>query len=130
MDNLTSCSCAGRPIGPLTGNCHEVSNMEHANDSDFEEKVLKSDIPVVVDFFADWCMPCKMFAPTFEAVSQEYTGKMKFVKVNTEDAQETAGNLGIMSIPTLAIFKKGEEVERVSGAFPKDQFKAFLDKNL
>ena len=78
--------------------------------SDFDEEVLKSDIPVLVDFFADWCGPCKMMAPIVEQLATEYTGKLKVGQVNVDDNPDLAGKYGVMSIPTFIIFKNGEIV--------------------
>jgi thioredoxin 2 len=82
----------------------------------FDEVLVNSDIPVVVDFWAPWCGPCKMFGPTFEKVSSEFPLKALFCKVNTENEQELGSRVNIRSIPTLIIFKEGKEVHRVSGA--------------
>ncbi|UFX82651.1 thioredoxin [Candidatus Absconditicoccus praedator] len=78
------------------------------NDQQFEQEVLNSDIPVIVDFWAPWCGPCNQFAPTFENLSVDYEGKVKFVKVNVDESQQYAANYGVMSIPTLLIFKNGQ----------------------
>lgn len=91
----------------------------------FETEVLKSDVPVLVDFWAEWCGPCKVIAPIVSEISEELDGKLKVAKVNVDDAQELAGNFNIMSIPTLLLFKGGEAVEQIVGAVPKDQI---LDK--
>lgn len=88
-------------------------NLTNAN---FDEIVVNSDIPVIVDFWAPWCGPCKMFAPIFNDVSKKYPLKATFVKVNTENEQILGGKYHIKSIPTLVIFKDGKEVKRVSGA--------------
>lgn len=84
-------------------------------DANFETEVLKSDIPVIVDFFADWCGPCKLMAPTFEAVGAKYDGKVKFVKLNVDEAQQTAQTYSVMSIPTIITYKAGEVVEVIVG---------------
>ena len=91
----------------------------NVNDSNFEQEVLKSDIPVLVDFWADWCGPCKMIAPVIEEIAGEYEGKLKVCKVNVDEAPQAASNYGVMSIPTLIIFKGGEEKDKVTGAIPK-----------
>ena len=87
----------------------------------FEGEVLKSDKPVLVDFWAEWCQPCKMIAPIVDELSSELEGKMKVTKLNVDDAQEIAAQYNIMSIPTLLIFKGGQPVEQIVGAMSKDQ---------
>jgi len=91
----------------------------NVNDKNFEEEVLKSDIPVLVDFWAEWCMPCKMVAPAVDEISSENSGKLKVCKLNVDEGQKTASGYGVMSIPTLALFKEGKLVEKVVGALPK-----------
>jgi thioredoxin 1 len=88
-------------------------------DANFDAEVLKSDTPVLVDFWAPWCGPCRMVAPIVAEISKEYDGKLKVGKVNTDDNQGVAARYGIMSIPTLMIFKNGQEVDRIIGAQPK-----------
>ena len=91
-------------------------NLVYVGDQDFETKVLKSDSPVVVDFWAEWCGPCKSIAPYYEQLSDEYKGKLSFAKVDTDANPRTPGRLGIQGIPTFIIFKGGAEVGRVIGA--------------
>lgn len=100
----------------------EIKIMEHERtltDANFDEEVLKSDIPVLVDFWAEWCYPCRMVAPVIEEISKEYTGKLKVGKLNTDHNQQTAMKYGISGIPTMMIFKNGEVVDRIVGALPK-----------
>jgi thioredoxin 1 len=87
----------------------------HVNDENFEKEVIKSEQPVIVDFFAEWCGPCKMMAPIFEEVSAKFDGKVKFAKLDLDEANETAGKYGVMSIPTLIVFKSGEVSETMVG---------------
>lgn len=89
------------------------------NDSNFKREVLESGIPVLVDYWAEWCYPCRIIAPTVEELAKEYRGKLKVCKVNVDEAQKTAANYGIMSIPTLSIFKGGKVMEQMVGAVPK-----------
>ena len=99
-------------------------------DSDFQELVLKSDTPVLVDFWADWCAPCKMIAPIVEELAEEYDGKIVFAKVDVDSSPLTAAEYGIRSIPTLLVFKNGSPVDQVVGAVPKAVLKKRLDSAL
>ena len=98
--------------------------MLYITDDNFEAEVLKSDIPVVVDFFAEWCGPCKMMGPIFEEVGANYEGKVKFVKLNVDEARETAMKYGVMSIPTIITYKGGEVVETIVGLQDEDTLTA------
>jgi len=90
-------------------------------DRNFQEEVLKSTIPVLVDFWAPWCMPCRMLAPTIEKLAEENEGKLKVCKLNTDENQNIASQYGIQGIPTLIIFKEGKEVGRTVGVMPKEK---------
>ena len=102
----------------------------HLNDSNYEEEISKSGKPVLVDFWAPWCGPCKQFAPTFSQMAGQYGGQVRFVKVDTEAEQSLAARYNIRSIPTLAIFKGGRELDRVSGALAGPQLAAWLRQRL
>ena len=99
-------------------------------DSDFDQEVLEADTVVLVDFWAEWCGPCKMVAPVLDDLSQEYDGKIKFTKVDVDENPETAMKYGIRSIPTLLVFKDGSPVDQVVGAVPKAVIKKRLDSAL
>ncbi len=88
-------------------------------DANFKEEVLESNLPVLVDFWAVWCAPCFMIAPVVEEIAKEYGGKLKVCKLNVDEAPATASEYGIMSIPTVAIFKNGQVVDKIIGAVPK-----------
>jgi thioredoxin 1 len=99
-------------------------------DDNFTKEVIDSELPVLVDFWAPWCGPCKMVGPIVEELASEYAGKARVVKVNTDENQEISQAFGIMSIPTLAIFKGGKVVDGVIGAAPKHMLKELLDKQV
>jgi thioredoxin 2 len=105
-------------------------NILELTDSNLDEVIVNSDIPVIIDFWAPWCGPCKMMAPTFEAVSKNYNLKMLFGKVNTENEQNLGARFGIRSIPTLIVFKNGAEVERISGALDQGNLNSLVQRFL
>ncbi|MEM2963443.1 MAG: thioredoxin [Candidatus Anstonellales archaeon] len=104
--------------------------MLELNLGNFEVAIKNSKVPVLVDFWAAWCGPCRMLAPVFEKVSQDYSGKVQFAKVNVDENQELAEDFGIMGIPTLILFENGKEKARISGALPEDELKEWIKENL
>jgi thioredoxin 1 len=100
------------------------------NDSNFKSEVTDSEMPVLVDFWAPWCGPCKMIAPVLEELAKEYDGRVKVVKLNVDDSPNTASEFGIRSIPTLLLFKNGKVFEQTVGAQSKENLKQLVDKSL
>jgi len=107
-----------------------AEGIVNITDETFEAEVMQSDVPVLIDFWAEWCMPCRMLAPTIEELAGEYEGRLKVTKLNTEDARQTAAQYGIMSIPTVMIFKDGQVVSQLVGLQPKGKFVEELDRVL
>jgi thioredoxin 1 len=106
------------------------ANILHVTDAEFDEKVLKSSEPVLVDFWAEWCGPCKMIAPILDELSTEYAGKLTIAKINIDQNPNTPQRFGVRGIPTLILFKEGEVHATKVGALPKTQLAAFIDANL
>lgn len=102
----------------------------HFTDGNFEQEVLKSDVPVLVDFWASWCMPCQMVGPVIEELSGEYEGKVKVGKLNVDENPQTPSSFGIMSIPTIILFKDGEPKKTLIGVQPKETFKQVIEESL
>lgn len=102
----------------------------HLTDSNFQKEVIESPVPVLVDFWAEWCMPCKMIAPTVKAVAAEYKDTIRVGKLNVEEASSVATRYGIMSIPTLLMFKNGKVMNKMVGAASKSDLEQFINSNL
>ena len=107
-----------------------MSATASVTDASFQADVLESDVPVLVDFWAPWCGPCRMVAPVVDEISEQYEGKIKVVKLNTDENPNIASQYGIRSIPTLMIFKGGQRVDMVVGAVPKTTLANTLEKYL
>jgi len=107
-----------------------AGNVLEITDSNFDKEVMGSNVPVLVDFWAAWCAPCRMIAPVVEAVAKDYDGKARVGKLNVDENNEISAKLGIKGIPTLILFKNGTEQERVVGATTKDNIARMLDKHV
>lgn len=107
-----------------------MSHLAHFDDANFETEVLKSKLPVVVDFFAEWCGPCKSLSPIVEELARDFAGKVKIGKVDIDQAPETPGRYGIMAVPTLILFKDGREFEKITGYKPKADLRKRIEAML
>ena len=102
----------------------------NVTDADFKKEVLESSLPVLVDFWAGWCMPCKMVEPVVAEIAKDYEGKLKVCRANVDEAQKSASEYGIMSIPSLLLFKNGEVADTIIGLVPKAKLAAMIDSHL
>ncbi len=107
-----------------------LTNTVTVTDENFDDQDIQSEIPVLVDFWAEWCGPCKVIGPTLEALAADYNGKVKIAKLNVDDNPDTAGRFGVRSIPTLIVFKDGEAQEAAIGVRPKGQLAELIEKYL
>ncbi|MGO9791793.1 MAG: thioredoxin [Solirubrobacteraceae bacterium] len=104
-----------------------ADNVSAVTDNNFQAEVLECDVPVLVDFWAPWCAPCRMIAPVVEEIAKERGEALKVVKLNIEENQQTSINYNVLSIPTLIVFRHGQEAKRVTGAYPKKRLEAELE---
>jgi len=105
-----------------------MADVVNVTDADFEEQVIKSEQPVLVDFWAEWCGPCRQIAPIIKQLATDYDGRIKVAKLNVDESPQTAGKYGIRSIPTVLAFKGGQVVEQLMGARPKASFEELAEK--
>ena len=106
---------------------HASTNTITVTDDNFDDQVIQSEIPVLVDFWAEWCGPCKVIGPTIDALAADYLGKIKVAKLNVDDSPETAGRFGVRSIPTLIVFKDGEAQQAAIGVRPQGQLAELIE---
>jgi len=105
-------------------------NVVNVTDGTFEKEVLQSSTPVLVDFWAEWCGPCKMLAPTVDALANDYNGKLRVVKVNVDENIDTPSRYGVRGIPTLLLFKGGKVADQLVGNYPRDHIERMLEKHI
>lgn len=105
-------------------------NVRHISDAEFESAVLKSEIPVFIDFWAPWCGPCRIVGPIIDELAEQYAGRVSVVKINVDDNPAVAQQLMVSSIPTMMVFKGGQVVDRALGAMPKGELQKLIDRNL
>jgi thioredoxin 1 len=117
-------------MGERRGPAGAMMSIQHITDATFEQEVLKSDAPVLVDYWAEWCGPCKMIAPILDEVARDYGDKIRVVKVNVDENQAIPSKYGIRGIPTLMLFRNGAVVDTKVGALSKSQLTVFLDSHL
>ena len=130
VDDVASVAAVAELAEARVALAASVGEPVHISDETFEDMVLKSDVPALVDFWAPWCGPCRMVAPIVEDLAREYNGRAVVAKINTDENVQVAGQLGIMGIPTLIIFKNGQEVDRVVGYAPRGALEAKLKAQL
>ena len=104
-----------------------AENLIHLTNENFDKEIKQSKTPIIIDFWAEWCGPCKMMGPVFEELSKEYAGKLKFAKLDTDEYGDLAGEFEIQGIPSLLVLKNGEEVDRIVGFAPKPVLKSKID---
>ncbi|MCL2669616.1 MAG: thioredoxin [Syntrophaceae bacterium] len=107
-----------------------AEDVVHVGDDDFDDKILKADLPSLVDFWAPWCGPCKAIGPNIEALATQYKGRLKVAKVNIDDNPKMTQAYGVMSVPTLILFKEGKVLDTLVGLVPKERLEDFLKKAL
>ena len=107
-----------------------MSNVVYATDASFETEAINSDLPVLVDFWAEWCGPCRSLSPILDDISTDYAGRVKIVKVNVDESNATAAKYGVRGIPTLLLLKNGEVVGTKVGSLPKSQLTTFIDSSI
>lgn len=107
-----------------------MSNVVYVNDESFEAEAINSELPVLVDFWAEWCGPCRSLSPILDDISNDYAGRVKIIKVNVDESNATAAKYGVRGIPTLLLFKNGEVVGTKVGSLPKSQLTTFIDSSI